>query len=98
VVQTHSRATRFATRKLAHPELLCLAPAAPPPQPPPTHGPPPKVYHDMLSGGALGSLVLGMAAAALWRHGLPRAPPLSLGPAPDFADELDASIETVWVS
>jgi len=50
----------------------------------------------MLSGGALGSLVLGMTAAALWRKGLPSWPPLSLGAAAVFADDLDSQVSLVW--
>lgn len=39
----------------------------------------------MLSGGALGSLVMGMTAAAFWKRGWPKAP----GAAPDLAHTPD---------
>jgi hypothetical protein len=54
------------------------------------------VEYDMLSGGALGSLALGATAAACWRNGRPRAGALTLGPAPGFADELDAAVAVLW--
>jgi hypothetical protein len=50
----------------------------------------------MLSGGALGALVLGMVAAALWRRGWPRHAALGLGPAPHFSDDLEAAIAEIW--
>lgn len=53
-------------------------------------------HFDMISGGALGSLAAGMAAAALWQRGWPHAAALSLGPAPAFADDLDECISLVW--
>lgn len=54
------------------------------------------VEYDMLSGGALGSLALGATAAACWRNGRPRVDALTLGPAPGFADELDAAVAVLW--
>ncbi|KAI8475653.1 MAG: Sodium/hydrogen exchanger family-domain-containing protein [Monoraphidium minutum] len=54
------------------------------------------VFHNMLSGGALGALVMGMTASACWRKGLPRSRRLGLGPAPHFADDLEATIAQVW--
>ncbi|GBF89298.1 mitochondrial sodium hydrogen exchanger [Raphidocelis subcapitata] len=53
-------------------------------------------HFNMLSGGALGALSLGMVAAALWRAGAPAHPLLSLGPAGAFADELDAAVAQVF--
>lgn len=55
-----------------------------------------QVYFNMLSGGALGALVMGMTASYMWKAGLPRTPLLGLGPAPHFADDLEQIIAQIW--
>lgn len=51
-------------------------------------------YYGMLSGGALGSLTIGLATANFWERGLPRCG--SLGPSFTFSTE--GTMGAVWAS
>ncbi|KAL6784451.1 hypothetical protein ACKKBF_B01840 [Auxenochlorella protothecoides x Auxenochlorella symbiontica] len=51
-------------------------------------------YYGMLSGGALGSLTIGLATANFWERGLPRCG--SLGPSFTFSTEVERFLEVIW--
>ena len=50
-------------------------------------------HHDMLSGGALGALFVGLAACYTWERGLPRA--ASAGPSHDYAPAIERVVAKV---
>ena len=49
---------------------------------------------DMLSGGALGSLAVGLATCYAWEEGFPRR--ASLGPNSDYSADIERVVAKVW--
>jgi hypothetical protein len=50
-------------------------------------------YYDMLSGGALGALFVGLVACFMWEHGVPRW--ASTGPSSTFAPGIERVVAKV---